>query len=285
MANVTKLANLLNPEVLGDMINAEIEEKLNALPYLKVDNTLQGQAGDTITLPKWGYIGEAVDVAEGEEIPTELMSVTSSQHTIKMAGIGGTITDKAMTSGYGNPEAVLKSQISTSLMQKTNSDVFEALYGTSITYTAGGALGYNTLVNAIDAFEEEVNSEKVMWVHPKQVTQLRLDPDFIAKDKYGNQVMVDGEIGMVANTRIVPSKKVKKEGGYYFNPIVKLDFDKESESAVVALTAFLKRDVNIEVQRISNKRLTEVTGDKMYVIAVTNEEKVLIAKFKETASV
>ena len=32
-------------------------------------------------------------------------------------------------------------------------------------------------------------------------------------------------------------------------------------------------------------RTTEVTGDKMYVVALTNETKVIVAKMKETATV
>ena len=67
MATLTKLENLINPEVMADMISAKVESKVKVVPYAKVDTTLQGQAGDTITIPKFTYIGDAVEVAEGEE--------------------------------------------------------------------------------------------------------------------------------------------------------------------------------------------------------------------------
>ena len=66
--SVTTMANMINPEVMGDMINAKIEAQLKITPYAKVDTTLQGVPGDTKTVPSWNYIGDAVDVAEGAEV-------------------------------------------------------------------------------------------------------------------------------------------------------------------------------------------------------------------------
>lgn len=286
-SNATKIAQLINPEVMADMVSAKAEKKARVIPYAKVDTTLQGQAGDTISIPKYGYIGEAVDVAEGEDIPVRQMSVSSEKHTIKKAGIGGILTDEAVLSGYGNPVGELTNQMALSIAGKTDTDGYEELLKASTSYTATDVISYNTVVNAEDLFEEETNTEKVMFIHPKQNTQLRLDPNFIAKDKYGNQVMIDGEIGMVSNTRIVASKKVKLDetSKYYLNPIVKLEEDTETEDSSPALTIFLKRDTNIETERKARNRTTEITGDKMYVVALTNETKVIVAKVPKTATV
>lgn len=329
---VTMLKDLINPEVMGQMVSAKVEKKLRVLPYAKVDTTLQANAGDTITIPKYTYIGDAVDVAEGEEIPTRKMEVTAEQYKVKKIGIGGIITDEAALSGYGNPVGELNNNMALSISAKTDTDGIEELYKAKTAYVSEEIIAYAEVVNAIDLFEEEENSEKVMFVHPKQVTQLRLDPDFISREKYGNEVMVNGEIGMIANARIVPSKKVKsfdtwytldssgalsivESGGnnsttvdlanvlpslpsakvgdkvtkkttsVYFNPIVKIESDAETEDESPALTIFLKRDTNIETDRISRKRTTEVTGDKIYCVALTNDAKVVIAKLATTASV
>lgn len=278
MDNVTKLNNLINPEVMADMISAKVEEKVKVVPYAKVDTTLQGQAGDTITIPKFTYIGDAVDVAEGEEIPTRQLGVTSAQYSIKKIGIGGSLTDEAVLSGHGNPVGELTNQMAKSIISKTDFDAIDELYKATTTFTSSDVLSYESVVKAIDLFEEEVNCEKVIFVHPKQVTQLRLDSNFLSADKYGNSIMVKGEIGMIANVRVVPSKKVQLEEGYYLNPIVKLNEDTETEDESPAITVFLKRDTNVERERISKRRITEITGDKMYVVALTNEEKVIIAK-------
>ena len=283
--NGTKLAQLINPEVMADMVSAKVDEKVRVIPYAKVDTTLQGQAGDTISVPKYAYIGEAVDVAEGEDIPVRQMAVSSKQYQIKKAAIGGILTDEAVLSGYGNPVGELTNQMALSIGGKTDTDGYEELITAPTSYSASGEISYAEIVKAIDLFEEETNTEKVMFVHPKQATQLRLDDNFIDKSKYGNQVMVDGEIGIVGNARIVSSKKVKVVDGAYLNPIVKLEEDTETEDASPALTIFLKRDTNVETDRIARNRSTEITGDKMYVVALTNETKVIVAKMKETATV
>lgn len=284
---VTKLQNLINPEIMSDMISAKVDKKIRLTPYAKLDTTLQGRAGDTITLPKFGFIGNAIEVGEGEEIPTRALSVSSVQHTIKKIGIGGIITDEAALSGYGNPVGELNQQMALSIAAKCDEDAMTELLKASTTYVSTTVLSYNSVVNAIDLFEEEENSEKVMFVHPKQVTQLRLDPNFISKDKYNGNVMVNGEIGMIGNARIVASKRVQKDETttYYLNPIVKLSNDTETEEDSPALTVFLKRETNIEVDRQSKKRQTEITGDRMYVVALTNETKVVIAKNLIVASV
>lgn len=283
----TFLEDLINPQVMADMVSAKVDKKIRLLPYATLDTTLQGRAGDTITLPKFGYIGNAVEVGEGEEIPTRALSVSTEQHTIKKIGIGGVITDEAALSAHGNPVGELNNQMARSIASKCDDDAMVELLKAPTTYVSTTVLSYNSVVNAIDCFEEEENSEKVMFVHPKQVTQLRLDENFISRDKYGNQVMVDGEIGMIGNARIVPSKKVQQDtdGTYYLNPIVKLNNDAETEEDASALTIYLKRDTNIETERIAKKRQTEITGDRMYVVALTNDTKVVIAKHLVTAAV
>ena len=288
MATVTKLENLINPQVMADMISAKAEQKVKVMPYAKVDTTLQGQAGDTITIPKFTYIGDAVEVAEGEDIPTRQLGVTSEQYTIKKIGIGGTLTDEAVLSGHGNPVGELTNQMAKAIVSKCDFDAIDELYKASTSYVSSDVVSYETVVNAVDLFEEEVNSSKVMFVHPKQMTQIRLDSNFLSADKYGNTIAVKGEVGMIANTKVVVSKKVKLDetGAYYLNPIVKLNEDLETEDESPAITVFLKRDTNVEKERIARNRTTEITGDKMYVVALTNEEKVVIAKcLKEKAGV
>ena len=165
----------------------------------------------------------------------------------------------------------------------------DALQGATLAYDGSAkAISYEGIVDAIDLFEEEVNTEKVMFIHPKQVTVLRKDSNFISADKYQAGVMVSGEIGMIANTRIVPSKKVpvvkvgtSTQVDCYACPIVKLEQDAETEDEIPALTIYLKRDTNVETERKPKNRTTEITADKFYTVALSNEAKVVLAKFKK----
>jgi N4-gp56 family major capsid protein len=87
---------------------------------------------------------------------------------------------------------------------------------------------------------------------------------------------MNGEIGMICGTRVVSSKKVKLDGGNYINPIVKLNEDTETEDTAPALTIYMKRDTNVETERVSRNRTTEVTADRLYIAALTNDEKVVL---------
>ena len=47
-----------------------------------------------------------------------------------------------------------------------------------------------------------------------------------------------------------------------------------------ALTIYRKREVNIETERKPKTRTTEITADEFYVAVLSNEAKVVLAKFK-----
>ena len=287
---ITKIADLIDPEVLSDMISAKIPKKIRVAPFAKVDTSRSGVPGDTVTVPSYGYIGDATNVAEGAAVSIEKMSTSTKTATIKKAMKGVGLTDEAVLSGYGNPVGEAGNQLALSIAAKLDNDAMEALQGASLAYDGSAkAISYEGVVDAIDLFDEEVNTEKVMFVHPKQVTVLRKDANFLSADKYKDGVMLSGEIGLIANTRIVPSKKVPvvKVGASgsqvdcYACPIVKLEEDAETEDALPALTIYLKRDTNVETERQSRTRTTELTADKFYTVALSNESKVVLAKFKK----
>ncbi len=329
-SETTKIADLIDPEVMADMISAKVEKKMVVAPFAKVDTSLVGQPGDTITVPQYAYIGDAVDVAEGIEAETVKLTTSTTKATVKKAMKAVELTDEAVLSGYGNPVGETNNQIALSIAAKVDNDSMAALQIAQLIYDGSGAtIGYNSIVDAIDKFNEESNTEKAMFVNPAQVTQLRKDSNFISADKYPANVVMSGEIGMIANTRIVPSKKVPKHTEWYyavesstsgaltivasgastnqvnladvtptlpnanvgdtvkknttacyFNPIIKLNQDTETEDEAAAITVYLKRDTSVETERKSTARKTIISADKHYTVALSNNSKVVLAKIK-----
>ncbi len=277
----TKLAQLIDPEVMAPMISAKIESAIVATPFAKIDTTLVGKPGSTITVPKYKYIGDAEDLAEGVTADKTKLETTSAEYTVKKAVKQVELTDEAVLSGYGNPVGETNSQLGKSIASKVDNDVFDELVTAQLTYNgAETGISYDEVVNAIDVLNEEENVEKVMFIHPKQVSQLRKDDDFISNDKYNNNVIMKGEIGMIANTRIVPSKKAVNDAKTYFlNPIVELKPESQTGDEIAAVTIFLKRDTNVETQRELGNYTTLIGADKHYVAALTDESKVVVAKF------
>ena len=283
---MTKLENLINPEVMSEMISAKVEKKVAVIPFAKVDTTLQGQAGNTITIPVFGYIGDAHEVAEGESIGADQLTTTDKQFTIKKIGKGVDLTDEALLSGFGDPVGEANRQLAMAIAQKVDQDAIDALYGASLTFDGvANKISYAGIVDAIDKFEEEYNTEKIIFVHPKQVSQLRKDADFTSADKYvnGNYIAVNGEIGKIANARVVVSKRVKEDDSHagYVNPIVKINFDTETEESTPALTIFLKRGVMVETSRDIDHQVNTIRSTEVYTVALTDESKVVLATFKK----
>ena len=283
---MTKLSNMINPEVMADMISAKVEKKISVIPFAKVDTTLQGRAGNTITVGVFGYIGDASNVEEGASIGASALSTTDKQFTVKKIGKGVDLTDEAILSGYGDPVGEANRQIAMAISQKIDQDAIDALYGASLKFdSVTNKISYAGIVDAVDKFEEEYNTEEVIFVHPKQLPQLRKDADFTSADKYvnGNYIAVNGEIGKICNCRVVVSKRVKEDDTHagYVNPIVKLTYDTETEQDTSALTIFLKRGVMVETDRDIDKQINMIRASENYVVALTDESKVVLATFKK----
>ena len=276
----TTLKKLIDPEVMAPMISAKIESAIVATPFAKIDTTLAGKPGSTITVPKYKYIGDAEDLAEGVTADKTQLATSTDEFTIKKAVKQVELTDEAVLSGYGNPVGETNSQLAKAIASKVDSDVMEALKGAQVGKTFVNAISYNNIVESIDLLNEEENVEKVMFIHPKQVSTLRMDANFISNDKYPNNVIMKGEIGMIANTRIVPTKKaVNAEKTLFLNPIVELKPEAQTGDEIAAVTIFLKRDTNVETQRELGNYTTLIGADKHYVAALTDESKVVVAKF------
>lgn len=337
MLNTTKISDLVNPTVMADMISAKISKKIVVAPFAKVDESLVGVPGDTVLVPQYKYIGDANDVAEGGEVDTTKLITTTAKATIKKAMKAVELSDEAVLSGYGNPVGETNNQLALAIASKVDNDAMDALQTADLSYDASdAAISYDGIIDAIDVFQEEANTQKVMFIHPKQMTALRHDQDFISAEKYTGNLMISGEIGMIANTRVVPSKRVPLNeeipehyvkcasgdtgalkviasgtpsagqvllsalgdmenvaandyvklvpkvaaGTYYINPIVKLEGESDTEDETPALTIYLKRDTNVETQRQSLKRVTDISVDKFYTVVLSNAGKVVLAKFK-----
>lgn len=207
----THLSDIINPQVMGDMIEAKIPHMLKFTPFAKIDTTLVGVPGDTKTVPSWNFIGAAEDIAEGAAITTKKLTASSTTFSIKKAMQSVGITQESINSGLGDPVGAAETQLAKAVAVKLDADVLAAAMTATLTHDGSAAkISYDGIVDAVGVLDEEENTDKAMFIAPAQITTMRKDANFIDKNKYGNDVMVTGEIGMVGNTRIVPSKQIVK---------------------------------------------------------------------------
>ena len=280
----TKLDNLINAEVMADAISAKVDSKIVVTPFARIDTSLEAKnAGDTITVPQFAYIGDAEDIAEGVECGTVTLTATTTQAKVKKAMKAVELTDEAVLSGYGDPVGEANGQLARAIAAKVDSDAMEALQTAQLTFAGTTKISYAGIVDAVDVFGEEFNSSKVIFIHPAQVGALRKDTDFISADKIAEELLMTGAIGKICNCEVVVSRRVplSGDGAGYVCPIVKLNEDGETEDDTPALTVYRKRNVNVETERFSLARKTAISVDEIYTVALSNASKVVLATFKK----
>lgn len=258
---MTKLANVLNPQVLADMLKPELEKSIKLAPLAEVDRTLQGMAGSELTVPKWDYIGEAEDIAEGTAIPLTQMGKTDTKMTIKKVGKGIEITDEAILSGYGDPLGEGTRQLAVAIADKIDNALVTALGTSTQTSAVTGGLTVDNLEKAISIFDDEDDETMVLVCNPANAAELRKDAgkNWLSGTEVGANRIVSGVFGEILGAQVLRTRRVAKNTAY----LVKKG----------ALKLLLKRDVLVETDRDIVKKTTVVTADKHYGAYLYNAKK------------
>ena len=83
MANTVN-KNVIVPEVYARLVREKVAGKVMIAQACKVLGDLKGKVGETLTMPKWAYIGDAKDIVLGTPMEATNMKQTSTTATIKM---------------------------------------------------------------------------------------------------------------------------------------------------------------------------------------------------------
>lgn len=83
MANTIN-TNVIVPEVYAELVREKVAGKVMVAQACKVLGDLKGKVGETLTMPKWAYIGDAKDIVLGTPMEATNMKQTSTTATIKM---------------------------------------------------------------------------------------------------------------------------------------------------------------------------------------------------------
>ena len=255
-ANATRIADLINPQVLADMISAELPNAIVFAPLATVGRKLQGRAGNTLTMPKYGYIGDATDVAEGEDIPIAKMTTSETEVTVKKAGRGVELTDESVLNDYGDTVAEAKNQLKMAIANKVDNDLLAALK--TATLNASIALTIPNLLTARAKFGENVNQTAALIINSTNYAKIATE---ILSLENTDNVLLKGTVGQVAGLQVAISDKLSNTEAYIV--------------AAGALGLELKRDVMVESDRDIVAKTTVITADEHYVAYLKDESKAI----------
>ena len=271
----TKIEQLVNPQVMADMISAKLPKMIKFTPLAYVERELVGQPGNTVTVPKWEYSGDAKDIAEGEAIVPDQLTTTKSTMTIKKAGKGIELTDEAVLSGLGDPIGQAAHQIALAIANKVDNDlVVEAKKATQ--FVAEAPTTGDALDKALAVFSDEEDARYVAIINPVDAIDLRKDTvkEWVRGSEIGANIVVSGTFGETHGVQIVRSKKVDKGKGFLVK-VSAVDTDTEDVAKYGAFVINLKRDVEIEKDRDILKKTTVITGDEHYGVYLYDPTKVV----------
>lgn len=292
----TTTADLIVPEVWADAVAPTILGKTRMLALADVDDELAGQPGDSVTFPKFNYIGDADDLTEGVAMDTTKLTMTDSKATIKEAGKAVELTDTATLAALGNPNSQAQTQLAISVARKIDKDLLAAAYETvtgstdperpntaplTVAATAD-RLSWGALVAGFALLGDEYDPTELagIVVHSAQYASLMLDPNFLSADKFGaGAVLLRGQIGAIGTIPVFMSDRITVTG----------TGDAAVYSALIirkgALALKYKRRPIVETDRDILKRTNIITTNVHYATKRIDDRGIVVIKTKALAPV
>lgn len=271
----TTTAQVINPEVMADMVSAKLPKLIKFTPLAYIERTLVGIPGDTLTVAKWTYSGDATEITEGQSIPVDQLGTSKTTMTIKQAGKAVEITDKAALVAHGDIYSETARQIALAIANKVDNDLV-AIAKTATQNIAEAPVSVDNIDKALQIFDDEEDAKYVALVNPKDAIKLRADAgkNWLRGSDLGADVIVSGTFGEISGVQVVRSKKVEEGKGF----LVKISpdtTDEEDDAKYGAFVINLKRDVMIENDRDILKKTTVYSGDEYYGVYLYDDTKVV----------
>ena len=271
-AGPTKLQNLLDPQVIGAYLDVKLIDKIKLSPVAEVNRELEGRPGSTITFPKWGYIGDAADLAEGAALSYTDIAESTVDIKVKKVAKGVSITDEAVLSGYGNPVEQIGQQLLTAVASKIEADMYDAVKNEKKAtrdtvgcfqhqYNKTAGFTKEDIIDMRAKFGEDQEGEMLLFVNPAEFAKLAKDRDFV-QIQQGAQI-ISGEMGMLYGVRLVVANRVPAGKPFLMKP--------------GALAIVMKRNVMVESERDMDHFATKFAVSDHYVCYVKYADRIVKA--------
>lgn len=271
----TKLANLINPQVIADFIETKLVDNMVFAPLATIDYTLEGKAGDTISYPAYAYIGDAEVLGEASTL--SVSTLTASMVSVKVHKIakGVELTDEAILSGLGDPIGEAVSQITLALASKVDNEMLATMASgvasTMIYQTSASTVAPSDtdITDALELFGEDIDGVKVTVVPPAVYTSMRKtgkdNGNWIPASELSAEIAIKGAVGEYQGCQVIVSNKLKTSGNIF---IVKPN----------ALRLILKRGALVETDRDILKFCDVLTGSMHFATYVYNQSGLILIK-------
>ena len=273
----TKLANLINPQVIADFIEKKLVDNMVFAPLATIDYTLEGKAGDTISYPAYAYIGDAEVLGEASTLSVSTLTASMVSVQVHKIAKGVELTDEAILSGLGDPIGEAVSQITLALASKVDNEMLATMasgVASTMTYQTSAstvAPSDTDITDALELFGEDIDGAKVVVVPPAVYTSMRKtgkdNGNWIPASELSAEIAIKGTVGEYQGCQVMVSNKLKTSGNIF---IVKPN----------ALRLILKRGALVETDRDILKFCDVLTGSMHFATYVYNQSGLILIKKK-----
>lgn len=272
---------LIKPEVFADVVREKINGKVRVLNLANELENISDFAveGETVHFPKWAYIGDASTLVKGDAIPTSELDQVDSTAIVKHIAKGVEVYDITVATVIGAQRATNEAsdQIATSIARKLDGDLITEMTTNALlnysTVADGKKLTQDELLGALNLFgdERDISDFKGIVINSLLIDSFYSMSLFVDITKTtamsGNGIIENGLIGFFTGIPVYISDKGTLNGLNCTTFIIKKG----------ALGYKLKaKGVDIEEERVASKKKTDIFGDAMYAVKLTDDAGVVV---------
>lgn len=270
--------NVIVPEVYAQLVREKIAGKCKVAQFVKTLGDLKGKVGETLTMPKWAYIGDATDW----DITTEMIS-TQMEQTYTTATIKAIQAPAVKVADYddevelGNALDEASSQQAVSIARKYDTDAIDCALTSPLKYQieTKNTITQDEMIAALGLYGDDRDSADFDAI----VIHSLFAPSFYAMDMF-----VSRELTMTKDGNGITKNGVI--GTFLDIPVVLSDCLYDSSNAEGFILFMKKNAISIipkespfaEVERNAALRQSTIYCSQFYAMALTDDEAVVFAK-------
>lgn len=277
------MANTINkqvivPEVYASLVREKIAGKVKVAQFLVKLGDLHGKVGETLSMPKWSYIGDAKDWDINTPMDVTQMKQTSTHATIKAIKAPAVkVADYDDEVELGNAIEEASNQQALGIARKYDTDAIACALTSPLKYQLAtkNTVTQDELIAILGLYGDDRDSADfdAIVVHSSFAPSFYKMDMFVKKDLTmtadGNGIAVNSQIGTFLNIPVVLSDRLydatNQEG---FILVMKKN----------AISIIPKENPFAEASRDASLRQTTIYLSQFYAMALTDDEAIVFAK-------
>ena len=263
MATNVVFDNKIVESVAKDLLTTS----LNTRSLMTIDNELAESAGMLKTVNTYTYTCEAEELANGVGNTASKrgsISYTGKDYRVKLCQQAYDYTDEEAMKDPFIVDGMMKGAVQV-MTNKMTSDFISAINSSDVTlgvtFAKGGALSYDTLLDAISTLNLEDEGQLFILIPNTWKASLRKDADY--KSAMMGQVIYNGQVGTICGIPVIATKALTNKAFVMTKEAVKL---------------FIKKDVEVEPDRNPDTRKNSVYMRATYLVALADATKICSIK-------